>query len=127
MLDSGASQVIGFEMRTNECKVFAIPFTACGYATDKRYRLTQRCGWAAYAGVPTRRIATAPGKYNKRELQWLLYLLEWPIIDQDTREVVLRRLEMESGQDFQGSVSAAARWGRAMGLDVSGSPRRSLP
>jgi hypothetical protein len=41
--------------------------------------------------------------------------------------VLLDRLERESGKDFKGSVSAAARWARDKGLSVAGPPRRQLP
>jgi hypothetical protein len=39
---------------------------------------------------------------------------------------ILKQLEAEAGQKFHGHVSAAARWARASGLDVTSPPKSNF-
>ena len=64
-------------------------------------------------------LAVVPGQRTTPERQALIDILKSPDCFGNLQTAVLEKLGEEAGLKFGGDVSAAARWGRSVGLDVT--------
>jgi len=61
---------------------------------------------------------------RKRNPQQLIDLMKWPTCVGEVRAPLLAKLELQTGQKFEGNVWKMVEWAQVNGYDVKSPPQR---